>query len=343
MVDSEFFLGCIPKDKYNKFLIRFKKALKEGKKTGEKKPFEIEIKHSVPDKKGISIEFFSFDKTRFNEFIDLYHSYLAEAEIVYSINLEARDEKFIPELKEYYEKIYNGKIPTLLKIFPIPKEILKDFEEFNIHFRNKGKNFSIDFIPKNREFIRPLLDFGIDICEYHNIDFILKTNLDMNQIASDKFDPNGFLFDLLSILIYFNSSGKNIRYLTNAFKEGLKEVKLRNKFIQKRFDELIAFLDILNSFHGSKIKFKYDPKPIFDLFNKKYDESDIINFKNNLFNLVEFYLKFYLEISEDLNKIGELVSIDFLNLSISVPKFKNGFCLSFNFPGANNALDFFKK
>lgn len=346
MNSSQYYFGCIKKNEFSNFLKKFHNSLNSkiemAKIKPEKKPFEIEIRSTADDRNGIAIELFTFNKTNCNEFIDIKKNYLNNANIVFSINLETKDEKYIPEIKKYYEEIQKGNLPNIFKLIPIPKEIADCFKNFNFHFRNNGKKFAIDFIPINTQILEPLLLFGIDITEYHTFQFILKTNLNMNELYLEDIDLNNFILDLLSILFYFNSSGQNVRLLTDAFKEGLKEIKLVNERIQKNFDEIIKTLNLLNSFHGSRIKLLYDPKPLAMNLVDNNDKDYLKQLKEIIKAIVSNTIKSLITNSNDFAQIIKFISFDYINLSMSIPKYKNGYTLSFKFPGANNFIDNFK-
>ena len=99
--------------------------------------------------------------------------------------------------------------------------------KYEFHFRNNGKKVAFDVISKEGKIVQPLLDLGIDLAEYHNFRFDLKTGADLRKIYDQGQNPSDeLLSEILNLLIYVKSSGENIKYLSNALYTAFKDVKI---------------------------------------------------------------------------------------------------------------------
>ena len=160
------YFGCVPKDQLEPFLQTLAKGIKEGKKSGDKKDFELEIRGSKEDPKGISIENFTFDKTRFGEFFDSNQEYMKKALVVCTVNLEVKEDKDVEALK----KVFDGVKP----IFDNIPKIKEKPGKYELQFRSSGKKVAVDLISTEGKLVQPLLDLGVDLSEYHKFSFALK-------------------------------------------------------------------------------------------------------------------------------------------------------------------------
>jgi hypothetical protein len=73
---SEVYFGCLPKEEAVFFFNRLKMYLIEGKKNEDKKEFELEIRGTEEDPKGISLEIFNFNESKYKEYFDSSEEYM---------------------------------------------------------------------------------------------------------------------------------------------------------------------------------------------------------------------------------------------------------------------------
>ena len=68
---KKYYFGIVPKEEFPKFMERLNAELKKTEnKKGDKKAFEFEVRGTKEDLNGLSLEIFSFDKTKYNDFLD---------------------------------------------------------------------------------------------------------------------------------------------------------------------------------------------------------------------------------------------------------------------------------
>ena len=209
-----------------------------------KKEFELEIRGTEEDPKGFSLEIFNFNKSKYVEYFDSSEEYMKKSLMIFSLDIKIREGKNEEEVKKLCEELYN----TLNKKLP---------DQFELHFRHKGQKLNIEFILIKGEFIKPLFDLGVDLNKFSDFNLIFKTKLDFHKIFDNNLKENEKVIDLLSLLFSIKSSGENIKYLIRAFYEALKDVKLSDYKLQVKYNKIIRFLNFVNSFITSKIKFHF--------------------------------------------------------------------------------------
>ena len=227
------YFGCVPKDQLDPFLQTLAKGIKEGKKSGDKKDFELEIRGSKEDPKGISIENFTFDKTRFGEFFDPNQEYMKKALVVCTVNLEVKEEKDVQALKAVYDKAK--------PIFDNIPKIKEKPGKYELQFRTSGKKVAVDLISTEGKLVQPLLDLGIDLSEYHKFNFTFKSGVDLSKLFADTPDLKQ-LADVFSILISVKSTGENVKYLAGALSEAIKVVDLKDEKLKKKKEKVLMLL-----------------------------------------------------------------------------------------------------
>jgi hypothetical protein len=107
----------------------------KGKNQETKKTLEIEIRGSKEDPKGVAIEHFSFDKTKFSEFFDPEAEHTKKALVLLTLNLEVKEKKDIDLIKTSFQGLVQ-----MLQQSPL----LKGKEaKYEFHFRNNGKKVAL--------------------------------------------------------------------------------------------------------------------------------------------------------------------------------------------------------
>ena len=331
-----YYFGIIPKDEFPKFIERLKSALeKVDNKKGDKKYFEFEIRGTKEEQSGLTLEIFSFDENKYEEFIDEDLEYIKNPLYCISLNLTAKEESGVEKLKE----LFNNFKPMLESI-----PVLKDKVEF--FFRNKDNQVFFDLVVKEGKLIKALLDLGIDLTEYRKFNIALMTGINIYDLLHED-DPDLIFIEILSLIFYIRAETDNCRYLLIALSEALKDVKIDNEKIQKKFDKFINFLRLINSFIRNKFKIEYDAKilagkeikngGINDGDEKKHKEK-IIGFRQIFFGMFQ---TMGIPILQSFNLTDAIKSTDLDNISVSltVPKYKNGLVLSLKIPELSKTLD----
>ena len=334
------YLGIVPKEELSGFLERLKKALAEGQKSGEKKSLEIEIRGSKEDPKGLSIEQFTLDKSKFSEFFDPNAEHTKKALVLCTVNLEVKEEKDVPAIKEAFEKIK----PMVMEL-PFVKAKPGKFE---LHFRSNGQKVAIDFISVEGKILSPLLDLGIDLSQFHQFYFGLKTGADIGKIYKEGGNPSDELItELLNVLVCVKSSGENIKYLSTAIVAALKDLKLTDEKLQKKKDKYLGFLNLVNAFIGGKVKFEYDAKVLKGEGEKSVEKlpGGAEGFKRQLSGYHGMATgagqQMVKPAIEGMGFTATLKSLnlDTISIAAGIPKYQNGFAFVLKLPGVSSVLE----
>ena len=328
---SKYYFKIIPKEEFPKFIERFKQALDKTEfKKGDHKSFELEIRGTNEELNGPSIKLSTFDKTKFNEFLDLKQEYMKNSLFCISLNLNAKNEDSFAEINKLYEK--------LLK--PIFQALKK--ENVEIHFRKNGINYSFEIVFKEGILLKALMDLGLDFTEYHKFDLDLKSGLDLEEFFNPSSDPNSIFLKIFTILLSIKSDNENIKYLCRALIEALKDVKLDDKAMEEKLNKFFGYLNFINSFIGTKLKLEYDARVFtrkVSKHNKQFQEKIFSHQSKAVESTKQLLIPII--ISFGLKDFIKAINIDCISLSLSFPKYKNGYNLLIKIPGLTKILNRF--
>jgi hypothetical protein len=216
-----YFFKIIPKEEFPKFIERFKEALEKiDNKKNDKKYFEFEIRGTKEEPNGLTLEIFSFDENKYEEFIDDDQEYIINSLLCISLNLSAKEETGVEKLKEIFNKL-----KPMIENIPV----IKDKSEFL--FRSKGREVSVDLVIKEGKLIKALLDLGIDFTEYHRFNLQFLVGLKVSEFFNEWEDPALNLIKILSIIFSIQSETENCRYiLISKFKDKIALLKINLKY-----------------------------------------------------------------------------------------------------------------
>jgi hypothetical protein len=334
---EKYYFGCVPKDQLDKFLQTLSKGIKEGKKSGDKKEFELEIRGSEKDPEGISFENFTYDKTRFNEFFDPSQEYMKKALVACTLNIEVKEEKDVEALKKVYEKAK--------PIFDAIPQIKEKPGKYELQFRSSGKKVAVDLISTEGKLVQPLLDLGVDLSEYHKFNFALKSGVDLSKLFADKPDVKQ-LADVFSILLSVKSTGENVKYLAGALSEAIKVVELKDEKLKKKKEKVVGFLNLINAFIGAKIKLQYDSKVLAGEGEKAAEkhaggaaglQAQLTQYQQMVKMMGPQLVKPHLEALGAVEPLKS-TNIDAISISVGVPKYQNGFAVVIKIPGLSKVV-----
>ena len=100
------YLGFLPKEEIGKCIENFKKALADGEKAGDKKGFELEIKGTNEEPKGVSFETYSITKDNYKNFVDESKDYMANLEKLTEMRYSIKElEEKTLQMIDTYDKI----------------------------------------------------------------------------------------------------------------------------------------------------------------------------------------------------------------------------------------------
>ena len=326
-----YYFKIIPKEEFPKFMERLKEALKKtDNKKGDKKSFEFSFSGSKEDLKGCSFEIFSFDKSRCEEFLDVTQPHIQNGLYCASLNLSVKEEADVDKLKE----VFNQFLPMLTAI---PQ--LKDKIDFNI--RSKGKQVSFDAVAKDGKLVKAILDLGLDFTEFHKFNFALKSGVNLAEIFDPNADPTANLVKICSIIFSIKSETENVRYLCTALGEALKDVKLADEAIQKKFDKFVGYLNFINSFIGAKLKLEYDANVLAGEGAKEAEKQTggAEGLKTKIAGTQQIAMGFVKEMlvpmltGFGMADTAKVLNLDLITISLGVPSYKNGYAISLKLPG----------
>lgn len=338
MADAQkkYYLKYIPKEQLQGFLENLKKALAEGKKSGEKRELEIEVRGSKDDPTGISIEQFSLDKDKFSEYFDLNAEHLKKALVCCTINFEVKEDKDVDAIKAAFEQIK----PIILGI-PL---IAAKKDKFEFHLRNNGKKIGIDLISVEGKIVQSLLDLGVNLSEYHHFCFALKTGANLGKLFTEGANPSDDLLkELFNFLICLKSSGENIKYLSTALLSALKEVNIEEEKKKKGLHKFMGFLNLVNAFICGKLKLEFDSS----VLNKSTESfpGGTAGFKAKLGGFHQMALGMGQSlIKPAVSSMGfdgplKTINLDTITIAAGVPKYQNGLALSIKIPGLTKVVE----
>ena len=336
----KYYFGCVPKEELTPFMERLKKALTEGQKSGDKKNLNIEIRGSNEEPKGISLEVFTLDKTKFGEFFDPNADHTKKALVVTTVNFEVKEEKDVETIKTAFEQVK----PMILGLPPIQAK--KD--KFELHFRNNGTKIAVDFISVEGKLIQPLLDLGVDLSEYNKFYFGLKTGADLGKIYTEGGNPSDELIsEIFNVLLKIDSSGENVKYLSTALIAAFKDVKLADEKKQKKLQKFLGFLNLVNVFIGAKLKFEYDAKVLKGAGDKAVEKlpGGQEGFKKQLSGYHDMAKNAGAQMAKPaIENMGfgdslKALNLDSFSVAGGVPKYSNGLALVLRIPGLTKVVE----
>jgi hypothetical protein len=255
----------------------------------------------------------------FHNYFDLTQTYSKNANFIFSFNFEAKDSQDIPTIEKEFNQL---------------KTEFKEEKSFEIFFRNKGRNISLDFIPIKEELIelfKLISDLDIDLNEYHNFSFSLNSSFKLMDLFLFS-DIKNFLYEIFNCVLSIKSSRNNIQYLMSACEKTLTEFHLEKTEIGTIINGIIAYLKMSNAI--SKIQIELKSQLLIDeIFSiaQKSDESfmEKMGIANQMFikGLQEFKKKIKESTDDNEKMFFELIKfydLDNINISFGIPKHKNG-------------------
>ena len=271
----------------------------------------------------MALEIFSFDKTRFCEFLDVSQERIKDALFCVSLSLEFRNE-FKDNLKKLEDLFF--KLKNKFEASPFFKG------KFELYFRSKDKQVSFDFEQKDGKLVQALLDLGINLSKYHKFNFVLKTGINLKEILDQNVDKTANFVKVCSILFSIKSETDNAKYLTDSFGEALKDLKLNDEKKQKKLEKFVEFINFINSFIGFKCEMEYDAKVLAEKGVKEAGKT--------IYDLATFIPVLIYQLIEALGLIefSFLFNSDSISINIGVPKYQNGYYISIKIPGLAHAL-----
>ena len=328
------YFGFLPKEEVGKCIGNFKTALAEGKKDDDKKSFELKIKGTKEDPKGVSFETYSVTKDNFKNFVDAGKDYMKESLSVFTVSVNAKDEAGVKVLEELFTKF----VEPFTKELPFVK---KHPENYKVHLRTDGLKVSVDFTTVKGEFLAPLLDLGLDVSEFHNFKASFKSEFIPEQFFTLPIEQ--LALNALQLVLSVEGKSTGARYILTALIKALKEVKLANQKYQAKLEKNVEKLNALNAFSSFLFELEFDAK---ELCGAGLEASKVKGFDINL--MLEAARAFATNFIENkvvpklkelaLVDIAKATDIDNVSLSLVFPKYENGIAHVVKLPGFSKAF-----
>ena len=333
---SNYYFKIIPKEEFPKFMERLKAALeKTENKKGEKKSIDFEIRGTKEDLNGLALEIFSFDKAKCADFMDIEVEHIKNALYCASLNVNVKTEADVEKLKMAYEKfnLMFAMIPTFKG-------------KFELFFRNKGTKCSFDIVAKDGKLVKSLIDLGIDPSEYHKFNFALKSGIDLGELFDPNADQTKNFAKICSVIFSIKSETDNVRYLSGALAEALKDVKLTDEKIQKKFDKCVGYLNFINSFICAKLKLEYDANVLAGEGAKEAEKmtGGAEGLKTRISGTQQMAMGMSQQMiapmidSFGMTETVKVMDLDTISISLGVPKYQHGYAISLKIPGISKVL-----
>lgn len=332
-VKEDCYLGCIPKTEVPKFIDNLKDALGKSSKTGDEKEFTFEVRGTKDEPKGVSLEMYSVNKTNFDKFLDKKQPYMAKALSVLSFSVGIKNKDNVKVLTDLWEKF-----KPLVMEHP---RVKKHPNKFEFHIRSTDTRVFLDVVNVEGKFLQPLLDLNLDITEFHKFNFSLKSEFRPDEFFTAPVEE--LALKGLQLVLSCKGESKNSKYLVSALADALKKVKLSNNKYQKKLDKTLSFLNFINAFVASRLKFEFNAKELCQTgleVSKDKSGQDVNQVFAGFRGMVEAggaQVKPMLE-QHGLLEAAKLVNIDEITICTSIPKYENGGAIVVSLPGFSNAF-----
>ena len=329
------YFGCLPKEQVFIFIENLKKALAEEAKSDDKKSFEVEIRGTKEEPKGVSFETFSVTKDNYATFVDASKDYMAKALSVFSVSVNAKDEASVKVLSDLFEK--------MKPMFEQLDFVKKHPGKYEIHLRTAGKKVTVDFVSVTGEFLQPLLDLGLNISDYHNFKASFKSEFLPDEFFNKPVEE--LTLKALQLLLSIKGNSTGIRQILSAVIKALKGVKLENEKFQKKLDKHVEHLNALNAFLSFSLNFEFDAKELcgagLEASKTALKGADINkmfgDFKTKIEGLFTNMVKPILE-QYQLVESAKATDVDEISISAVCPKYQNGIAHVVKLPGFSKAF-----
>ena len=213
-------------------------------------------------------------------------------------------------------------------------------------FRNNGTKVSFDCVAKDGKLISALLNLGINPSEYRKFNFTLKSGINLKEIFDNQADPTANIAKIFSVIFSIKSEATNIRYLSGALAEALKDVKINDEKIKKKFDKFVGFLNFINSFVGAKLNLEYDAKVLAGEGAKEAKKMSggadglkqkIVGTQQMAMGMGQTFIVPMLQQFGMIDTV-KVLDMDSISISLGVPKYKTGYAIKLTIPGLSQVL-----
>ena len=334
--EPKLYFKFLPKEQIFAFFDAFKKALDEAPKSEEKKCVDLQIKGTNEELKGMCFETHRIEKSKFKEMFDNAQEHIQKALVVCSVTVNAKDESGVKILQELFEKM-----KPMFENIPFVK---KHPENYEFHLRTNGTKVTLDFVSVKGEFLEPLIKLGIDPSDYHKIDYSLKSGFSPEDFFNLPIEE--LTLKAVQFALSIKSESVGIRKIITACIQALKGIKLANDKHQKKLEEHIDKLNMINAFVSFAFNFEFDAKELHGQGLKAASATLLKGIDIN--QKLEEARKKVLEMGQNVLKplrekfqisdAVKAVNLDDICISVGAPKYECGLLHTIHLPGFTQAF-----
>ena len=334
--EPKLYFKFLPKEQIFAFFDAFKKALDEAPKSEEKKCVDLGGSGINEKIKGMCFETHRIEKSKFKEMFDNAQEHIQKALVVCSVTVNAKDESGVKILQELFEKM-----KPMFENIPFVK---KHPENYEFHLRTNGTKVTLDFVSVKGEFLEPLIKLGIDPSDYHKIDYSLKSGFSPEDFFNLPIEE--LTLKAVQFALSIKSESVGIRKIITACIQALKGIKLANDKHQKKLEEHIDKLNMINAFVSFAFNFEFDAKELHGQglkaasatllkgidINQKLEEA-----RKKVLEMGQNVLKPLLE-QLQISDAVKAVNLDDICISVGAPKYECGLLHTIHLPGFTQAF-----
>ena len=229
----------------------------------------------------------------------------------------------------------------MFKMIPF---VQKHPENYEIHFRTNGNKVSVDITSVKGEFLQPLVDLKLDWNEYQKIDAYIKSDFCPNDFFNLPVEE--MTLKALQFAWKVKADSTGIRRIITACIQALKGIKLTNDKFQKKLEDHIEKLNMLNAFVSFCFNFEFDGKELCGAGLKAASETllkgkDINQMlemcRQQVLGFGQNMLKHLLEEYQLVDAV-KAANVDDIEISIGFPQTENGIIHCLHLPGFSKAF-----
>ena len=250
-IKLHLFKGYMYENQFTKFLDILKNLLNKKEKTENK----FEIKTSIKDLDGINLRVASLKNIDFEKTFEISPKE-KNFKWISTLKFEIKNEN-----KDFYAEWQKWKAL-------IDGYIYKYNDKYELELRQNGKNLYFDFISKNNDAFKRILDCLLDIVEF---DITLKSGIDTILLLNENLSDENIIDKICSLLITFKTS-INIHHILNSLFRAFKEVKFNNNNLQEFNDFIIGYLENKNCVEIIDFIFEKEIENLRKDFGEKFCE-----------------------------------------------------------------------
>ena len=174
----------------------------------------------------------------------------------------------------------------------------------------------------------------------------MKSGINLAEIFDPTADQAANFAKISSVIFSIKSETDNVKYLTQALGEALKDVKLSDAKVQEKFDKVVGYINFINSFIGAKLNIEYDANVLAGEGAKEAEKqtggaeglkTKISQTQQMVMGMGQGF------IIPMLTQFGvadtiKAIDLDSISISLGVPTYKTGYAISIKLPGLSKVF-----